>query len=125
MAQMKFRAWQDNQMLIQQTPGIYGTKAFLDKLYEDCDLMQATGFRDRNSTEIFDGDVLESAKGRFLIGYKDGAFIRTTIFIYGEQGEKIPMERILDPIHTLYNTLSLHTCLIIGNRFENPELLQL
>ena len=58
MREIKFRAWQDEGMLIQENSGVYATKKFLDKLYEDCILMQFTGLHDKNGKEIYEGDVV-------------------------------------------------------------------
>jgi len=53
-----YRAFQDNEMLVQEKSGVYGLKRFMNKLYEDTDLMVFTGMFDATKRPIFEGDIL-------------------------------------------------------------------
>jgi len=56
--QIKFRAYQDNQMLISPIHSNYGLQRFFGLLYEDAKIMQFTGLKDKNSKEIYEGDIV-------------------------------------------------------------------
>lgn len=95
---------------------IYVKTPFFEQLscynFRDIDLMQSTGFTDNDGKDIFRGDIVMSRSGLFkgiislrqdlgayvikLIGYKD--FVR---------------------LSTVANTTE-----VIGNIYENPELLE-
>ena len=95
---------------------IYVKTPFFEQLscynFRDIDLMQSTGFTDNDGKDIFRGDIVTSRGGLFkgiislrqdlgayvikLIGYKD--FVR---------------------LSTVANTTE-----VIGNIYENPELLE-
>ena len=84
--------------------------------------MQFTGLKDSNGKEIYEGDIilLDSKFGDLigasrincLVGFKDGAFM------YGRNAQ--------------YNFLNTYLwmvacdkqCKVIGNKFENPKLLE-
>lgn len=55
---LKFRAYQDDKMLIQEQEGIYATKKFFSNLYEDCELMECTGVKDITGRDIYVKDIL-------------------------------------------------------------------
>ena len=76
MREIKFRAWTGDEM-VDVSAIIFdeGTKVspyephILDShndvhLLKDIELMQYTGLRDKNGTEIYEGDVVEDSKGR-------------------------------------------------------------
>jgi uncharacterized phage protein (TIGR01671 family) len=76
MREIKFRAWTGDDM-VDVSAIIFdeGTKVspyephILDShndvhLLKDIELMQYTGLRDKNGTEIYEGDVVEDSKGR-------------------------------------------------------------
>jgi len=111
--EIRFRAWQDNQMLYQDKCGVYGTKHFLDKLYEDCELMQYTNLKDKHGKPIFEGDIvqLDSWAGVQQICFIEGAFC-----LANKEGKYV------GDIHYVHHA-GINQCTILGNVFENPELI--
>ena len=74
--------------------------------------MQFTGLHDRNGKDVFEGDILKNPKGEIgFVTFREGCFFLeckrkngNTIFLTFSGGLMLNKE-------------------IIGNRFENPELL--
>ena len=121
MREIKFRAWQKNgtKMIDLQkiTPLIlnkdqYGV--FLP-FHKDIHLMQYTGLKDKNGVEIYEGDILRPiiingiiADGEVI--FKDGCF---------------EVQQITNNGLPLYDCLGTRTNFeIIGNIYENPELVE-
>lgn len=76
---------------------------------EDFKVMQYTGFKDANGTEIYEGDILQYDNGhRDRVAFVEGCFVMTgkSTFNY------------------LYTALKFHNAEVVGNIYENPELLQ-
>ena len=106
MREIKFRAWNGNNMvdLYKTTPSVLIPDLKIDGLFIPFDkewiLMQFTGLKDRNDKEIYDGDVLSG--GIYLTylvqwNFKDNGW-------------------------NISNNTSRFG--IIGNIYENPELLK-
>ena len=76
-------------------------------------LMQSTGLKDKNGKEIFEGDILKSNKYTTSVFYERGAycvkFCRTT-------NTTVTMNVI--------SFIEKYKTKIIGNIYENPELLE-
>ena len=73
-----------------------------------CKLMQFTGLKDKNGKEIYESDIVESMGHKYLIQWMDGMFVSLLI------PEKLFQFRKVN-----------HACEVIGNEYENPELLNL
>lgn len=81
-------------------------------------LMQSTGLKDKNGVEVFQGDVVVHEEGEY--SYK-GIVLKDKYYFYIE-GVNINDSFSFDDIS---NTLIGETDLeVIGNIYENPELLE-
>ena len=82
---------------------------------EDLVLMQSTGLVDKNGKEIFEGDVLDY-KGRKALVRWHGSYAS---FIYRFVDELQKRKTEWKPLYLAYMK-----CEIIGNIYENPELVE-
>lgn len=82
---------------------------------EDLVLMQSTGLVDKNGKEIFEGDILDY-KGRKALVRWHGSYAS---FIYRFVDELQKRKTEWKPLYLAYMK-----CEIIGNIYENPELLE-
>ena len=82
---------------------------------EDLELMQSTGLKDKNGKEIFEGDILDY-KGRKALVRWHGSYAS---FIYRFVDELQKRKTEWKPLYLAYMK-----CEIIGNIYENPELLE-
>lgn len=123
----KFRAWlkEENKMiepsdilsisfkLCEMTPNyLYGFEKEKYDFY-DLELMQSTGLEDKNSKEIFEGDIVKMAKDVYsdltyyeIVRHRGGAY------------------RLESNQHGCELWLRHTNCEVIGNIYENPELLE-
>jgi uncharacterized phage protein (TIGR01671 family) len=123
MRELKFRAWDksDNNMYYNIQTGIrfddgsiYTFEKFLG--YQDCHdyhkwiVMQYTGLKDANGKEIYEGDIVEFFNGNtYKVAFEDGCFVLDGKRFWHGNNE----------LYSYYNTIK-----IIGNIYENPELLK-
>ena len=83
--------------------------------FDEIELMQSTGLFDRNGKEIFEKDILDY-KGRKAIVKWHGSYAS---FIYRFVDELHERKPEWDPLYLAYMR-----CEVIGNLYENPELLE-
>lgn len=77
-------------------------------------LLQFTGLKDKNGVEIYEGDLLKS----------ESDFILSVEFFSG-RFNVVGFDRKLSDIHDLYYYIDhLSRCEVIGNIYENRELLK-
>jgi uncharacterized phage protein (TIGR01671 family) len=132
MREIKFRAWdkKDKRMIVDKQgfiPLIVTNKSVfkLDPTSEKdrwieidknrFELMQYTGLKDKNGKEIYEGDIIKSNSHKpttFKIEFIEGGFCAT------QNDKDYPLD-----INHFYPSVG---CMIevIGNIYENPELLE-
>ena len=121
---IKFRAWDKvNQRMCQVLSLEYwdpepGTEYVLGGCYrvpdcrrfrkiEELELLQYIGIKDRNSTEIYKGDILE-------FGDDKGSYRAVVDYVYSGF--------VLRPVHCMIPNIDMEHWAIIGNVYEHPQL---
>lgn len=143
MREIKFRAYIKNlglmlpvSMIDFENETIYvrwNSDAWLNDPLEydfddkDIEIMQYTGLKDKNGKEIYEGDILLSTASeneedykKWRVSYFDGGYIANY--------KHIPMDkrkRSINEIELLCNdNIAFYGFEILGNIYENPELME-
>lgn len=123
----KFRAWhKELKMMFEVKSLVYTLRlARLENRnnvfpsrtcsFDDIILMQSTGLKDKNDTEIFEGDVVEYIDGEFSF---IGKVIKSTLGTYVTGIDNHSFEDFTD------ETTMISDVSVVGNIYENPELLE-
>ena len=129
MKEIKFRAWLKEEKKMVNVETIDFTdksiqyleknefiNAYLSRrmIFDDVELMQYTGLKDKNDKEIYEGDILffRDENMKYVIVWQDTAFIIKSIEI----------RKYSEKMHWLDDTEIC--CEIIGNIYENKNLLE-
>ena len=110
MRELKFRAWVNTEKKMYY--GDNDLEAFF-RDFEGWDIMQFTGLKDKNGKDVFEGDITAASKDAFnrhLVIFEDGCF--QLVLATGRQTLKDASWRG----HFMEE--------VIGNIYENPELLK-
>ena len=99
---------------------------------EDVILMQSTGLKDKNGQEIFEGDILEIQGIKMIVKFGSYEYIEssksnghTLGVVYDGLGFYVDCINAADPDRiSPFEPKTLKESTIIGNRFENRELLE-
>lgn len=117
---IKFRVWDKDtisgrpQMVYWKTDYAGGCNDDFWEKYGDKHLMQYTGLKDKNGKEIYEGDIIETKNSyKFVVKWNDYCAMWALDGIEGFM-MKLPDGSILP---------QNECCKVIGNIFENPELL--
>ncbi len=135
MREMKFRAWDKVNTAFMPNEGYaicdgdvmglrYGNE-MEDVLTDQVELMQYTGLKDINGVNIYENDIVK-------VTSDDGAFYVATVKWLSDDGypafdlEGVPASAWCYDSNALATILesSIETCEVIGNIFENIELLE-
>lgn len=123
--EIKFRAWDGERLRSVNTIGwTNGEVDWLDTpkyhgpIDEDIKLMQYTGLKDKNGVEIYEGDICEVTFSNDTYQYSESTMIY-------EVGSSLCAYRFLR--NNKHFSLELSKAVktkVIGNIYENPELLE-
>lgn len=107
--EIKFRAWDGQQMLFTPTSTNYALHRFFGFI-DNLEVMQFTGLKDKNGKEIYEGDIMKKTYGASIPLFE--------VSYHVERGLWIQNDGYNEPLCEVYRM-----CEVIGNIFETPELL--
>ena len=120
MREIKFRAWQHDEMLF--TPSAkpwFSLHRFFGFLEDSATVMQYTGLKDKNGKEIYEGDLLLVKRDRLCeVVFHEYAGCWDLVYRRWEEAKPSPWWDTVSPKH--YH----HFTKILGNIHEHPELLE-
>jgi uncharacterized phage protein (TIGR01671 family) len=123
MREIKFRAFvKDIKKMIYNNHSAMSVKMFTPNyayLNSEVEVMQYTGLKDKNGVEIFEGDFVSTDLSRpfLIVEYRNGAFMYQCRHngqdYYDHMEPAFEDEKKFTKYHA-----------VIGNIYENPELLE-
>lgn len=117
MREIRFRCWTGEKMDYDYPISTYDANVNSEFYYsfsgQDKNVfMQYIGLKDINGKEIYESDIIKYAKWNCIVKYKNGSFILECIN-FDNEGDFF-----------YFADMSNNLLEIIGNLFENPELLK-
>ena len=131
MREIKFRAWlqhekemsevlvldnQEEKVFVVRKDGAAGWRMFAD-----IELTQYTGLKDRNGTEIYDGDYI-----RYSTRTINGSIYTHVCRVFQHESGTWRIEGYHEDNHSYETKGTVYAahliCEVIGNVYENPEL---
>ena len=123
MREIKFRAWDKENKKMSKPFGLFDIYAGRDEAYlpdytrfgeDNLIIQQYTGLKDKNGEEIYEGDILK------CIGWQREEFV--TKVYYDTNRAKFDIKK--DDLENFTISQNNWTLEIIGNIYENPELIK-
>lgn len=118
----KYRAWDsyDEKMVAVLSIDFENKVAYVEQEngdrydihFDNLKFMQSTGLKDKNGVEIFEGDIFAEGFGRYVVAWEDKGARWALKFVHDFE----------DAFHLGIRNSEEMT--LIGNIYENPELLE-
>lgn len=128
--EIKFRAWDKkikrmaDVLLIDWLNGLVDlAEGAIERELDEVELMQYTGLKDKNGAKVFAGDmlrVIEVSEHEYLEYVSPVEYIESGFLVTEPIDTQVP----LACFYNLDKTYPLFEIEVIGNIFENPELLE-
>ncbi|ATN49497.1 YopX family protein [Staphylococcus aureus] len=122
---LKFKAWDKDKKVMSIIDEIDFNSGYIlistgYKSFDEVKLLQYTGLKDKNNTEIYDGDIAE-----FKYPH-DKRFKEIGIITHSAEKACFVIKMIRDTVQEfeLYRGVANSYLKVIGNKFDNPELLE-
>ncbi len=126
MREIKFRAWHKEKKCWLDTVHVYGDSSWSGSIIEprgeidgyderECELMQYTGLKDKNGKEIYEGDIIKSCNQ-----YIENI---TASVMWNDNCARFVIDSESPMMNFIYGA-NLNRLEVIGNIYENPELLK-
>jgi len=125
MREIKFRAWDSEKIIYGVDISNNGTVIQSGYEYPSWVIMQFTGLTDKNGKEVYSDDLMKDDEGRiFRIYHVNGGFvIKAYYWFRGTKDLSISDELIFESLTNPQNKSWVCQCQVVGNIYENPELL--
>ena len=122
--EIKFRAWDKENKKMAQVSRIDFGPGGIKYLVDDSVLLEYTGLHDKNGREIYENDILK-------VTSEDGESYVAAVKWFGDEGYPafdlagIPATWCYESnaLATIFES-GVETCEVIGNIFENTEMLE-
>ena len=128
---LKFKAWDKKRKRLAKVIAInlYLKQVVLKDItvpFEDAEIIESTGLKDKNGVEIYEGDILLSTASenqedwkKWRVHYADGRFL----IDYKQIPKDKRKRKNLELEDLCEDNVWIYGLEVIGNIYENPELL--
>ena len=129
---LKFKAWDKKRKRLAKVIAInlYLKQIVLKDItvpFEDAEIIESTGLKDKNGTEIYEGDILLNTASenqedwkKWRVHYADGRFL----IDYKQIPKDKRKRKNLELEDLCEDNVWIYGLEVIGNIYENPELLE-
>ena len=128
--EIKFRAWDKEAKAMESFDELVETIDFADVFkgyYTNLEVMQYTGLKDKHGTVIYEGDIIKCRivtpkrnwKELRTVAYDEDMARFAAVSLDGNHWSSLPSN-----VEFNLNPVRIDKCKIIGNIYENPELLE-